>query len=121
VNPVEHLLSAAGLLAALPQASQQVLTGRQFFPELISGPFHQGLVIALSVSAALAALAGVASLLRGGRYIHQDADQPPQLAHSATARANPASTSTGPASTGPASTGRSATSPTAADTTEEKQ
>ena len=72
VNPVQHLLSAAGVLAKLPPASRQILTGRQFFPQLISGPFHQGLVIALSVSACLAALAGVASLLRGGRYVHID-------------------------------------------------
>jgi MFS family permease/nicotinamidase-related amidase len=72
VNPVKHLLSAAGVLSALPQSGRQVLTGREFFPKLISGPFHQGLVIALSVSAFLAAIAGVASLLRGGRYVHID-------------------------------------------------
>ncbi len=90
VNPVQHLLSTAGVLARLPQASQQILTGRQFFPQLISGPFHHGLVIALSASAALAALAGVASLLRGGRYVHQETDPSPRLAHSATA-ATPAS------------------------------
>ncbi len=59
----------AGLLAALPQASQEVLTGRQFFPELISGPFHQGLVIALSVSAALAAL-GAGRLAAARRPVH---------------------------------------------------
>jgi nicotinamidase-related amidase/MFS family permease len=72
VNPVQHLLSAAGVLSALPPSSRQILTGREFFPQLISGPFHQGLVIALSVSACLAAIAGVASLLRGGRYVHTD-------------------------------------------------
>jgi len=73
VNPVQHLLSTAGVLSTLPQSSRQILTGRAFFPQLISVPFHQGLVIALSVSACLAAVAGVASLLRGGRYIHTDA------------------------------------------------
>jgi len=60
------------VLAGLPPSGRQILTGREFFPQLISGPFHQGLVIALSVSACLAALAGVASLLRGGRYVHID-------------------------------------------------
>jgi len=73
VNPVEHLLSTAGVLSTLPQSSRQILTGREFFPRLISVPFHQGLVIALSVSACLAVVAGVASLLRGGRYVHSDA------------------------------------------------
>ncbi|HUC27083.1 MAG TPA: MFS transporter [Streptosporangiaceae bacterium] len=78
VNPVQHLLAAAGVLTGLPPSSRQILTGREFFPQLISGPFHQGLMIALSVSACLAALAGVASLLRGGRYVHVDpsASQP---------------------------------------------
>ncbi|HTZ91433.1 MAG TPA: MFS transporter [Streptosporangiaceae bacterium] len=72
VNPVQHMLAAAGALSALPQSSRQILTGREFFPQLISGPFHQGLVIALSVSAVLAAVAAVASLLRGGRYVYTD-------------------------------------------------
>jgi hypothetical protein len=84
VNPVQHLLSSAGVLSSLPAASRHILTGKTFFPELISGPFHQGLVIALSVSAVLAAVAGVASLLRGGRYIHPDTDPVPPP-HSATA------------------------------------
>jgi hypothetical protein len=67
VNPVQHLLSAGGVLAKLPPASRQALTGREFFPSLISAPFHHGLVVVFAVSAALAALAGLASLLRGPR------------------------------------------------------
>jgi MFS family permease len=70
VNPVQHLLAARGALSSLPAASQRVLTGRQFFPELISGPFQHGLSVVFGVAAALAAVAAVASLLRGGRYIH---------------------------------------------------
>jgi hypothetical protein len=70
VNPVQHLLAARGALSSLPAASQRVLTGRQFFPELISGPFQHGLTVVFGVSAALAAVAAIASLLRGGRYIH---------------------------------------------------
>jgi hypothetical protein len=75
-NPVQHLLAQfhpvgtnqpAGVLASLPAASQQALTGRQFFPALISGPFHSGLIVVFAVSAALAALAALASLLRGTR------------------------------------------------------
>jgi MFS family permease len=66
-HQVQHLLTASGVLSSLPAASQRILTGREFFPNLISGPFHHGLVIVFAVSAVLAALAGLASLLRGGR------------------------------------------------------
>jgi MFS family permease len=76
VNPIGHLLSSLGVLSSLPQASQQTLTGRAFFPDLISGPFHHGLVIVFAVAAGLAALAGLASLMRGGRYA--DAGTPAQ-------------------------------------------
>jgi hypothetical protein len=72
VNPIEHLLSTAGVLASLPAAAQRVLTGREFFPELISAPFHHGLTVVFAVAAGLAALAAVASLLRGGRYVHPE-------------------------------------------------
>jgi hypothetical protein len=68
-----------GALSSLPAASQQILTGREFFPELISAPFHQGLSIVFGVAAALALVAGVASLLRGGRYIYPaSADEAPE-------------------------------------------
>jgi MFS family permease len=81
-NPVQHLLAAKGVLSSLPAASQQVLTGREFFPDLISGPFHQGLLVVLSVAAALSAIAAVASLLRGSRRA-----RPPAAAAGATPRA----------------------------------
>jgi len=80
VNPVRHVLAARGALSSLPAASQRVLTGRQFFPALISGPFHHGLSVVFSVSAVLAAVAAIASLLRGGRYIHPAADEVPRPA-----------------------------------------
>jgi MFS family permease len=67
VNPVQHLLALTGVLSSLPAASQQVLTGRAFFPHLISGPFHRGLSVVFAVAIALAVLAALASLLRGGR------------------------------------------------------
>jgi MFS family permease len=69
VNPVQHLLAPMHALAPLSEASRRILTGREFFPELISGPFHQGLVVVFAVSAALSVLAGLASLLRGGRAV----------------------------------------------------
>ena len=69
VNPIQHLLAASRTLSGLPIAAQQTLTGREFFPKLISGPFHHGLVLVFAVSAALAVFAALASLLRGGRYV----------------------------------------------------
>jgi MFS family permease len=69
VNPIGHLLASMGVLSSLPAASQRILTGRAFFPDLISGPFHHGLVVVFAVAACLAALAGLASLMRGGRYV----------------------------------------------------
>jgi MFS family permease len=68
VNPVQHLLASAGVLRTLPAAARQVLTGREFFPHLISGPVHDGLTVVFAVAAFLAVIAGLASLLRGGRY-----------------------------------------------------
>jgi MFS family permease len=68
VNPLKHLLTSNGVLSSLSAASQRTLTGREYFPVLISGPFRHGLVVVFAVAAALAALAGLASLLRGGRH-----------------------------------------------------
>ncbi|HEX4063783.1 MAG TPA: MFS transporter [Streptosporangiaceae bacterium] len=68
VNPVQHLLASRGALSSLSAAHQRVLTGRHFFPALISGPFHHGLVVVLLMATVLSVLAGLASLLRGGRY-----------------------------------------------------
>ena len=65
VNPIGHLLAPTGVLAQLPAASRAELTGREFFPSLLSGPFHTGLIVVFGVSAALSVLAGLASLLRG--------------------------------------------------------
>ncbi len=50
VNPVQHLLGSAGGLSALSAAHQRILTGREFFPDLIAGPFHQGLVVVFATS-----------------------------------------------------------------------
>ena len=60
----------AGLAAR--RAPSGSLTGREFFPQLIAGPFHNGLTVVFAVAAGLAAVAAVASLLRGGRYVHPE-------------------------------------------------
>jgi MFS family permease len=65
VNPVHHLLTQYGALSALSPANQSLLTGREFFPNLISGAFHHGLVLVFAVSAALGLIAAIVSLMRG--------------------------------------------------------
>jgi MFS family permease len=77
VNPVQHLLALSGVLSSLPAASRQILTGQTFFPQLISGPFHQGLSVVFAVAIALAVLAALASLLRGGRSAPPAAESKP--------------------------------------------
>ncbi|HEY2518640.1 MAG TPA: MFS transporter [Streptosporangiaceae bacterium] len=92
VNPIERLLSGSHTLATLPAAHRAVLTGREFFPSLISAPFHHGLVVVFSVAAALSVLAGLASLLRGGRYVPPADPVPPAPAPAPAAAAVPGST-----------------------------
>ncbi|HEY3879731.1 MAG TPA: hypothetical protein VGM12_14155 [Trebonia sp.] len=76
VNPVQHLLSRYGALSSLTPANRSLLTGREFFPGLISGPFHDGLVLVFAVSAALGLIAAVVSLMRGGGTPPAEPDVP---------------------------------------------
>jgi MFS family permease len=69
-NPIAHVLGPTGALSSLSPAHQHVLTGTEFFPRLIASAFHHGLVVVFSVATGLSALAAIASLARGGRYVH---------------------------------------------------
>jgi MFS family permease len=71
-NPIQSLLGPTGVLSTLPPADAAALTGKQFFPQLISGPFHQGLVVVFGVAAVMSLIGAVASLRRGGRYVHDE-------------------------------------------------
>jgi len=62
-NPMKQLLGP--LLAHMPSAHAAYLSGREFFPHLISGPFHSGLGVAFAFAIAANVLAAVASLLTG--------------------------------------------------------
>jgi MFS family permease len=76
-NPMATLLGPHAL-HALPAGQAGVLTGRSFFPHLISPPFHTALVYAFAFAIAACLVAAVASLLRGGTYHHgDDATLPP--------------------------------------------
>ena len=67
-NPIKTLLGHA--LTHLPASHAAYLTGHRFFPSLISAPFEHGLAIAFGFSIAACLIAAVASLLRGGKYVH---------------------------------------------------
>lgn len=71
-NPVKSLVGTH-VLDKLPAHSQAVLTGRSFFPHLISSPFRDGLHTALAFSVIACVIAAGASALRGGVYHHTDA------------------------------------------------
>jgi MFS family permease len=64
-NPVGHLLAPTGVLQTLPSDNAATLTGTQFFPQLISSPFHNGLIAVFTAAAIMSAIAALASLLRG--------------------------------------------------------
>jgi MFS family permease len=70
-NPMQHLLGPH-VLASLPHAQAAELTGRGFFPALMSGPFSQSLNVAFTFALIACLIAAAASLLRGGRYHHED-------------------------------------------------
>jgi MFS family permease len=72
-NPIGNLLGPTGVLNHLPASHVALLTGKHFFPQLISGPFHHGLDIVFSMAMALLIVAAGVSLLRGGKYVHEDA------------------------------------------------
>ncbi|WGL51584.1 MFS transporter [Nocardioides sp. BP30] len=69
VNPIQHLLAPTGALDHLTAAQRSALTGHTFFPQLIAGPFHTGLVIVFVTGAVLGLVSALASLLRGGRTV----------------------------------------------------
>ncbi len=72
-NPVAQLLgSKATLVHAmhLTPAHASYLLGRSFFPHLISSAFGHGLHLAFDFAAGASLVAAVASVLRGGRYVH---------------------------------------------------
>jgi MFS family permease len=60
-NPISTLLGP--VLGHLPAGQVQFLTGRSFFPSLISGPFSDGLAVAFGFAIAACLIGAVASLL----------------------------------------------------------
>ncbi len=70
-NPVKELVSPH-VLAHLSAHSQAVLTGRSFFPQLISSPFRSGLHTAFAFAIIACFVAAFASSLRGGSHARRE-------------------------------------------------
>jgi hypothetical protein len=51
----------------LPAGNAATLTGKEFFPNLISGPFHSGLVVVFVAAALMSVVSAAASLVTDGR------------------------------------------------------
>ncbi|GAA1896458.1 MFS transporter [Asanoa iriomotensis] len=71
-NPIGTLLNQAGVSGQVSPDTLSHLTGRTFLPGVLSGPFHEGLIVVFVLAAALAAAGAVVSLFRGGVYIHEE-------------------------------------------------
>ncbi|KUI23733.1 MFS transporter [Mycobacterium sp. GA-2829] len=66
-NPIAELLEPYHALQQ-PGVNVEVLTGKTFFPELITGPFHSGLVVVFVAAAVMMLIGAAASLFNAGRY-----------------------------------------------------
>jgi MFS family permease len=78
-NPMRTLLPAS-VLGSLSPSSAAYLTGKTFFPSLISGPFMHGLRIVFSAAFVMSLVAAGASWLRGGHYVHVEDEEPAAVA-----------------------------------------
>jgi len=75
-NPMATLLGPAAL-HHLTASQASYITGRSFFPHLISAPFGKGLQKAFDFAAVVCMFGAVASLLRGGKYHYTEPDATP--------------------------------------------
>ena len=82
-NPIRQLLGPTGALEKLSPHQLAYITGRSFFPNLISEPFAGGLHLAFTFAAVATLFAIVASALRGKRYFYAPAPLAEELAEGA--------------------------------------
>jgi MFS family permease len=69
-NPMGELLAPSHALQQ-PGVNADVLTGKEFFPQLISGPFHAGLVVVFGAAAIMMLIGCLASVFNPGRYAEE--------------------------------------------------
>jgi MFS family permease len=72
-SPIQHLVGP-GVLAHVTATQRATLTGRSFFPNLISAPFANGLHAAFDFAVAACVIAAGASWLRGGKFVYTEPD-----------------------------------------------
>jgi MFS family permease len=78
-NPIQGLLGPSGVLRSLPAHNVAVLTGHEFFPDLISAPFHHGLDIVFTAAICLSVAGALISLLRGKQFYYEEAEATPAV------------------------------------------
>lgn len=71
-NPIAAILGPTGALKTLSPTNIAALTGKEFFPALISSPFHSGLVIVFIAAAVMSIIGAIASVFMGGKYVHPE-------------------------------------------------
>jgi MFS family permease len=71
-NPMQQLIPASEL--SKPGVDAQTLTGQEFFPNLMSGPFHSGLVVVFVTAGVMMLVAALASYFSPKSYIPEDDD-----------------------------------------------
>ncbi|HUC36176.1 MAG TPA: MFS transporter [Acidimicrobiales bacterium] len=74
-NPVQHLVGPS-VIAHLPAHSRALLSGRAFFPGLISVPFRDGLHEALDFAVVACLISAWTSWMRGGKYVYSEPEMP---------------------------------------------
>jgi MFS family permease len=72
-NPIHELLAPSGVLGQLPPSAVATLTGKEFFPQLISGPFQHGLFEAFMAALVLTLIGALCSALQGKEKNFEDA------------------------------------------------
>ena len=76
-NPVQKLLGPHVLAGLTPQQAH-TLTGRTFFPHLISGPFIDAMAIVFIAALVMCMVAAIASWSRGPSQVHTDDPDDPE-------------------------------------------
>ena len=71
-NPIGSLLKPYHVLGHLSPANAAALTSKKFFPTLVAGPFHHGLVVVFTAAIILSLAGALISLTRGRHYIYAE-------------------------------------------------
>jgi MFS family permease len=75
-NPM-HTVLGDKVLGALPPDRAAYITGKTFFPQLISSPFKHGLAIVFTASLFMFLVAAAASWMRGSDFVHEEQETVP--------------------------------------------